>query len=176
MAKISNRLLKRLPLVLLWVAAFCILDLAVKFMIVNHLLEPPRSITVTSFFNLTLAYNPGVSFGLFSETMGSAPRLFAALQGVIVVGLVIWATRTTNVLEGLAIVGIAGGASGNVVDRFLNNSVTDYLDFHAFGWSWPTFNLADVMIVCGSILVVATSGGAGTAHPQTVDHSRSGSP
>lgn len=152
-----NKILKRLVLILFWVVALCALDLTVKNLVVTHLMTPPRVIPVTPFFNLTLAYNPGISFGLFSDTMASAPQLFAMIQGVIVIGLVIWAAMAKTVVEGLSIAAIAGGASGNIVDRFLNLHVTDYLDFHAFGWSWPAFNLADVVIVCGTFLLVAIS-------------------
>lgn len=57
----------------------------------------------------------------------------------------------------MAITAMAGGASGNVVDRLMNLRVTDYLDFHASGWSWPAFNIADVFIVCGAIVFVSAS-------------------
>ena len=152
-----NEITARAALVLLWVAALCLIDLTTKYLVVTELMDPPRVIPVTPFFNLVLAYNPGVSFGLFSDTMGSAPRLFALLQGVIVIALVIWAVMAKTVAERVSITAVAGGASGNVIDRFWNLSVTDYLDFHAFGWSWPAFNLADVFIVCGAFLLVAIS-------------------
>lgn len=119
--------------------------------------NPDWNNRVDLFFNLKLTYNTGVSFGLFSDTIVSAPRLFATLQGGIVVGLVIWAVFANSVLEGMAITAMAGGASGNVVDRLMNLRVTDYLDFHASGWSWPAFNIADVFIVCGAIVLVAAS-------------------
>ncbi|MCR5942690.1 signal peptidase II [Ochrobactrum sp. XJ1] len=152
-----NKLAAKLALVLLWVSALCIIDLTVKHLVVTELMDPPRVIPITPFFNLILAYNPGVSFGLFSDTMGSAPQLFALLQGIIVIALVIWAVMTRNVAERVSITAVAGGASGNVADRFWNLAVTDYLDFHAFGWSWPAFNLADVFIVCGAAAIVAIS-------------------
>lgn len=157
MANLSIGTLKKPVLIFLWIAALCLLDLAVKYLVVNHLMDPPRVIPITSFFNLTLAYNPGVSFSLFSDAMASAPRLFALLQGCLVLGLVVWAWKAKDAMESLAITTIAGGASGNVVDRFLNLSVTDYLDFHLYGWSWPTFNLADIMIVCGALFMIAVS-------------------
>lgn len=155
MNNISTWPLNKPALILLWLAALCLLDLTVKFLIVNHLMDPPRIIPVTAFFNLTLACNPGVSFSLFSDTMASAPRLFAIVQGALVLGLVFWAWKTKDTIESLAVTTVAGGASGNVVDRFVNLSVTDYLDFHLNGWSWPTFNLADVMIVSGALLIIA---------------------
>ncbi|WP_313605295.1 signal peptidase II [Rhizobium sp.] len=152
-----QRIAARLAIIVICVVALCAIDLIVKHLVVSELMNPPRIIRVTPFFNLTLAYNPGVSFGLLADTMGSAPRLFALLQGMIVLGLIVWAVMTKKIAERVSIAVVAGGASGNVVDRFLNLSVTDYLDFHAYGWSWPAFNLADVFIVCGAFALVAIS-------------------
>ena len=50
---------------------------------------------------------------------------------------------------------IAGGAVGNAFDRLRHGGVTDFLDFHAGGWHWPTFNLADVAICMGAGLLAA---------------------
>ncbi|WP_411800569.1 signal peptidase II [Azospirillum agricola] len=47
----------------------------------------------------------------------------------------------------------AGEALGNVVDRLRQGAVTDFLDLHAFGWHWPTFNVADVLIVGGAAAI-----------------------
>lgn len=153
----SKKAMFRLTVIVLGVTAICGIDLSVKFVMAELLAAPTGTIELTSFFNLKLTYNTGVSFGLFSDTIVSAPRLFATLQGGIVVGIVIWAVFANSVLEGMAITAMAGGASGNVVDRLMNLRVTDYLDFHASGWSWPAFNIADVFIVCGAIVFVAAS-------------------
>ncbi len=45
------------------------------------------------------------------------------------------------------------GAIGNVIDRILVGAVIDFLDFHAFGWHWPAFNVADSAITCGAVLL-----------------------
>lgn len=153
----SKKAMFRLTVIVLGVTAICGIDLSVKFVMAELLATPTGTIELTSFFNLKLTYNTGVSFGLFSDTIVSAPRLFATLQGGIVVGIVIWVVFANSVLEGMAITAMAGGASGNVVDRLMNLRVTDYLDFHASGWSWPAFNIADVFIVCGAIVLVAAS-------------------
>lgn len=153
----SKKGLFRLTIIVIGVIAICGIDLSVKTVMAELLAGPTGTIELTPYFNLTLTYNTGVSFGLFSDTIASAPRLFATVQGGIVVGLVIWAVFANRALEGMAITAMAGGASGNVVDRLMNLRVTDYLDFHAWGWSWPAFNVADVFIVCGAIVLVAAS-------------------
>ena len=56
---------------------------------------------------------------------------------------------------------IAGGALGNVVDRLRHGAVTDFLDFHAAGYHWPAFNLADTAIFVGVALLLV--GGKGEA-------------
>ena len=48
---------------------------------------------------------------------------------------------------------LLGGALGNVIDRILVGAVVDFLDFHAAGWHWPAFNVADSAITCGAVML-----------------------
>lgn len=50
-----------------------------------------------------------------------------------------------------------GDAIGNVIDRIFRGYVVDYLDFHWQSWFWPAFNLADIFIVLGVFMILATS-------------------
>ena len=59
--------------------------------------------------------------------------------------------------ERVAYVLILGGALGNGLDRALRGYVVDFLDFHARGWHWPAFNVADMAIVGGAALLVWTA-------------------
>ena len=52
---------------------------------------------------------------------------------------------------------ILGGALGNLIDRIWLGAVVDFLDFHAMGWHWPAFNVADSAITCGAVLIVIDS-------------------
>ena len=49
---------------------------------------------------------------------------------------------------------IVSGAVGNLWDRLVYGYVTDFLDFHAFGWHWPSFNVADICICVGAVLLM----------------------
>jgi len=49
---------------------------------------------------------------------------------------------------------VLGGALGNLIDRLHIGAVLDFLDFHAFGYHWPAFNVADIAISCGAVLLV----------------------
>ena len=123
-------------------------DQASKWVILEHVMNPPRLIEVTPFFNLTLGFNRGVSFGLLSSDEALGRWMLIGLALVIVVGLIIWAWRAGSRIEAASIGGIIGGAIGNVIDRVRQGAVTDFLDFHALGWHWPAFNLADTAIFC----------------------------
>ena len=107
---------------------------------------------VTSFFNLVLTYNRGVSFGMFnygSHSAGLNALLFSLGALAIVAGLVYWLSRVTSPLLAVAIGLIIGGAVGNVIDRIRLGAVVDFLDFHAGLYHWPAFNVADSAICVG---------------------------
>ncbi|OQM75658.1 signal peptidase II [Pseudaminobacter manganicus] len=139
-----------LPIALLWFAV----DQATKWWILNYVMNPPRVIPVTGFFNLVLGRNTGVSFGLFGE---ARPGVLVAIAIGMVLALVVWMGRAENRLTASALGLIAGGAIGNVVDRLRHGGVTDFLDFYIGQWHWPSFNMADVGIVCGAGLLLLES-------------------
>ncbi len=132
-------------------------DFTTKWLILNVVMVPPRTIEVTPFFNLVLGFNTGVSFGMFREIFLDRPLLLAGIKIAIVAGLLVWAIRTPKLMETISLGLIAGGASGNVLDRMRQGAVTDFLDFHVGGWHWPAFNMADAMIVISAVLLIAGS-------------------
>ncbi|MEU0042930.1 signal peptidase II [Streptomyces werraensis] len=102
--------------------------------------------------DLRLAFNPGVAFSL-GDTLPA--WVVIAFTGVITaaIGVFAWRTAPRTQAAGAALAVILGGAMANLADRAADGQVTDYL--HT-GW-WPTFNLADVFIVCGGFAFVALS-------------------
>lgn len=103
--------------------------------------------------NLQLAFNPGMAFSFAADAPAG---VVITVAGLITTALAVWAWRiapTARLAWRAAIAAILGGALANVIDRAGDGVVTDYL--HT-GW-WPTFNLADVFIVCGGLLLVALS-------------------
>jgi signal peptidase II len=105
--------------------------------------------TITSFFNLALTYNRGISFGLFNGGAGLNALLFSLAAAAIVAVLVFWLNRVASPVLAVAIGLIIGGAVGNVIDRIRLGAVVDFLDFHAGYLHWPAFNLADSAICIG---------------------------
>ncbi len=114
-------------------------------------------VPVTSFFNLVLTSNRGMSFGLFNNAATLNALIFTVIAIVIVAALVVWLRRAQEPLIGIAIGLVIGGAVGNVVDRLSRGAVVDFLDFHLGGWHWFAFNLADAAICIGVGLMVIDS-------------------
>ncbi|CAM5529634.1 Lipoprotein signal peptidase [Mycolicibacterium aubagnense] len=151
------RLIRRTVLAGGALAAALAVDFVTKWLIVNIVMVPPRIIEIVPFFNLTLGFNTGVSFGMFRDLFVERPLLLAGITLVIAAGILVWAVRTAKRIETFALGLIAGGAVGNVVDRVRHGAVTDFLDFHVGDWHWPAFNMADVMITIGVVLLITSS-------------------
>lgn len=131
-----------------------VLDQASKAWMLYDVLDPPRVIPITGFFNLVVVWNRGVSFGLFSAESAWGPILLSALALAISVALVVWLRRVDHRPLAMAIGLVLGGAIGNVFDRVRFKAVFDFLDFHVFGYHWPAFNVADSAITVGVVLIV----------------------
>src|SRR3546814_16901327 len=112
----------------------------------------PPAIRVTGFFNLVQVWNTGVSFGLFQEDSTLRSLILIGVAAAVMLWLGIWLWRSHSRLAGVALGGIIGGALGNILDRWPHGAVYDFLDFHAAGWHWPAFNLADRALVVGDAL------------------------
>jgi len=136
-------------------ALVIVLDQLSKLWIVEVVMQPPQVIPVTSFFNLVMAWNRGVSFGLLDPGSEAGRWLLIAVALAIVAALGVWLWRIEQRLLGLAIGLIIGGALGNVIDRLRFGAVADFLDVHAAGWHFPAFNVADSAITVGATLIVA---------------------
>ena len=110
---------------------------------------------VTGFLNMLLVYNKGAAFSFLADAPGwQTPLLVAfALAAAVIVGALIVRNPARKLFcSGLAL--ILGGAVGNVIDRLRFGHVVDFLDFHAFGWHWPAFNVADSAITTGAVLLI----------------------
>ncbi len=137
--------------------AIATLDVWSKSAMAAWLAPVRRTIEVTPFFNLRLGYNPGISFGLFPAESEAARAILVGFT-LLTALLILWLGLRSRVwIERHGFALIAGGAIGNIIDRVTDGLVTDFLDFHAFGWHWPTFNLADVAITSGVAMLLFAS-------------------
>ncbi|HEV8030375.1 MAG TPA: signal peptidase II [Stellaceae bacterium] len=133
-------------------AIAAVLDQASKAMVLAYFGETGCATThravATSFLDLVLTCNHGVSFGLFDRT-GLSGLVFSIGAALVVLLLIFWLSRIRVTFLAIAIGLIIGGAIGNVVDRLRFGGVIDFLYFHAGSWYWPAFNLADSAICLG---------------------------
>jgi signal peptidase II len=111
------------------------------------------AVSVTPFFDLVLAWNPGISFGWFQNDSAVTQVSLMTIKAVAVIVLAIWMARSRTLLATVALGLIIGGAIGNAIDRFAYGAVVDFALFHlqigGNTYNWYVFNLADVAIVAG---------------------------
>lgn len=132
------------------------LDQLSKLWMLEWLLER-GSVTVLPFFNFSLGFNTGVSFSLFAGSgQGTRWALIAiAVGAAIFLSLLLW--RTHSRLEAAGYGLMIGAALGNALDRVRLGAVVDFLDLHANGRHWPTFNLADSFLLVGVVMLLVAS-------------------
>lgn len=115
---------------------------------------PYTAIEIFSFFNIVMVWNKGVSFGMLTQDSALGSWLLVGLSVIITIWFVIWLFTAKSTIQKTAIALVIGGAIGNAIDRVRFNGVIDFLDFHAFGWHYPAFNVADSCIVVGVIILM----------------------
>ena len=144
---------------LLAAAIVLVLDQANKIWLIDvYGIAQHQPVRLTPFFDVIFAKNPGISYSLLSAK--TAAGRFALIAGAMVVTafLVIWLWRSRTLLTGLGLGLIIGGALGNnACDRFFYGYVADFYHFHIGDFSWYVFNLADVAITFGVILLLYES-------------------
>ena len=121
------------------------------------LLSQGTAVPVLPGFNLSLGFNTGASFGMMGGFMAGKPLLMAALTGALTLAFAVMAFRAQHPLERIGYGLVVGGALGNIIDRLRQGAVTDFLDFYWRDWHWPTFNVADIAITLGAVLILAAS-------------------
>jgi signal peptidase II len=138
-------------------AAIVVADQLTKWIVLARFAAGER-LEVTSFFNMVLVFNKGAAFSFLANAPGwQTPLLagFAIVAAAVVSYLLHKDPQKRLFCSGLTL--ILGGAVGNVIDRLRFGHVVDFLDFHALGWHWPAFNVADSAITVGAILLILES-------------------
>ena len=132
-----------------------ILDQATKILIAKIMLNNKfESIEIFPFLNITFVRNTGISFGLFSDGGLLNRYFFTSFSMIIGSILLIIALFNKDRLMQISLLLIAGGAIGNAIDRIYFGGVIDFIDFFIYNFHWPAFNLADIFISFGVILLL----------------------
>jgi signal peptidase II len=142
----------------LWLSlAVLVADRATKFGIERYTTLSFRHPIVSDIVVLVHNQNPGVAFGVFSDSNSRwlAPLLLVSAVAMMI--LLFWLLLTGRAGGRLAQVGVAlilGGAAGNALDRLIHGGVTDFLEVRLGTYIWPAFNAADSAISIGAGLVL----------------------
>jgi len=130
-------------------------DQITKWFVLDGMGDVHKTVPVTSFLNIVLVWNKGITFGVLSQSSQEIIPYILVAVAVVILGLLgRWLIRTTSAAVAIALGGIMGGAIGNVVDRIRYGAVVDFLDFHFAGHHWYAFNVADAAIVTGVALLL----------------------
>jgi signal peptidase II len=147
----------RWPALGLLAAAVLAADQASKFAVKQLAPVGSLHVLIPGILNLVHSSNTGVAFGLLADSGAPLLGQLLILFSVFVIVLLVWLLATGRAGGWLGECGLAlilGGAMGNVLDRVVRHSVTDFIDFHLGSHHWYTFNLADAAIVIGAGLVI----------------------
>ena len=110
---------------------------------------------LTTFINLDLVWNQGIAFGLFSFNENIYYNVLTSI--IIIVTLVVFVLMLkSNRYQKYGFLMVFGGSLGNIFDRLYYSSVPDFIDLHINNFHWFIFNVADIFITLGVILLILT--------------------
>lgn len=141
------------PAILIAIVVF--LDQLSKYWVVNKLnLMRLEHIDLNSFFNFSMVWNYGVSFGIFRANSDIGRWALVVFTGIISIFFFFWLLRAPNRLSQISLSLIIGGAIGNMIDRIRFGAVADFIDVTpSFPWFPWVFNIADSAVVLGAALL-----------------------
>jgi len=149
-------------------AVIFIADRASKWFVVEHLdLKTVGDIAVSPVFNLRMAWNTGVNFGVFAGSGEVARWALIAVAVIAAVALAVWTARAGRRAVWLGAGMIIGGAVGNAWDRATYGAVADFLNVTCCGLYNPwAFNVADIAIFVGVGVLLLFDRNAGETAPE----------
>ncbi len=151
---IFKNLSKNFYLNLLFVTIIFILDRISKIYVIylsNQNLIP--EIFSSKFLNISLIWNEGIAFGLFSFDKNHLYNLLTIVILFVIIIVFIIMNKSMGIKK-YSLLMILGGAIGNLYDRILYRAVPDFIDFHVGEFHWFIFNFADIFITLGVIILI----------------------
>ena len=131
-----------------------VLDLFSKDYAANNFLFAQSYSTFIPFIDFLLIYNSGIAFGIFDGYGNLASNLLLVITIFILIYLIRLLVKEKVQIAKLALSLITAGALGNIIDRFIDGKVTDFLHLEFGSLSFFIFNLADAFITLGAILII----------------------
>ncbi len=151
---IANRMSKKKIIDLIFVIFIFSIDRLSKLLVIKSAeVNGEVNFSVTSFLNFNLIWNEGIAFGLLSFDDKFYYNLITLLIALIT-SIIIWLANKSKGVEKLGFLMIVGGSLGNLFDRIYYSSVPDFIDISINNFHWFIFNVADIFITIGVILLI----------------------
>jgi signal peptidase II len=142
----------------LWLTlAVVLLDRATKAWFESQTVEGWRHELIYNFVFLVHSRNPGLAFGILSDSASTVTRVILILGSISIIAVLAWLLVTSQSGNAMAVAGLAlllGGATGNVTDRIVHGAVTDFFEVWFGTYRYPAFNVADSAIAVGAVLIL----------------------
>ena len=145
-------MMKKIMIIVSLIVLF--LDIISK-LLVSHCLIVNESIKIiNNFLYLTYVENDGVAFSLLGGS-----RILIIIMCLIILGFIVYYIRNNKIslLDSVGFGLVIGGAVGNLIDRVIYGYVIDFIDAYIFGYNYPIFNVADMGVVIGVIIILISS-------------------
>ena len=108
----------------------------------------------SKYLNISLIWNEGIAFGLFSFSDKFFYHILSFLIGVVILIIFVMLNRSEG-LKKYSLLMILGGALGNFYDRIIFEAVPDFIDFHVENFHWFIFNVSDIFISLGVLFLIS---------------------
>ena len=153
MVRVKKEVLYKLSYPVL-IILLVVLDLFSKDYAANNFLFAQSYSTFIPFIDFLLIYNSGIAFGIFDGYGNLASNLLLVITIFILIYLIRLLVKEKVQIAKFALSLITAGALGNIIDRFIDGKVTDFLHLEFGSLSFFIFNLADAFITLGAILII----------------------
>lgn len=129
-----------------------LLDIGSKFLVSRIFILNESKTIIDNFLNITYVRNTGAAWSILDDNTW----IVTVISLLIIIGIIyyVYRNRVSKKILKMGYGLILGGAIGNFIDRVVYGYVIDFIDIDIFGWNYPIFNLADMFIVVGVILVM----------------------
>ena len=137
-----------------FVVSIFLIDRFSKLVMINSsTIDGSSNVLINDFLSFNLVWNDGIAFGLFSFDQKIYYNFLTAIILLITL-IILWMILKTKGLEKIAFMMILGGSTGNIFDRLYYSSVPDFIDIHYGNFHWFIFNVADIFITLGVLLLI----------------------
>ena len=136
------------------ILAIFLIDRISKILMINYSYSNDgKNYLLTSFINLELIWNDGIAFGMLSSQKGVYYNSISLIIIIIIIIIFFLMIRSSGVQK-YSFMMIFGGSLGNVFDRLFYASVPDFIDIHFYNFHWFIFNVADIFITLGVLILI----------------------